>query len=676
MALPVSSNINSDSAYLNFTSELFSAGRRENGLELFARVGDGPKHQVYGKLWLIRGSPPGIDRFGERAFNDSSGYSSSLGEKAQAINHYLRDRYPDPQVLHHFSIRVFQQLFQILDPMERGNPYLGVHAFFHSGEASSSLAQKIRSIELVLRGGSTNITQSYLYLHIASRLFMSPSISGRDNTEMGLSLFGEVDDVYKNSVYEEMWIVDGKPEGNRRYGQETFLSLQHQAGGKARAIQRYLCAQDIPGGLLSELANRVFLTLDRIHNHSHRSRAWEHLYGGVQSDVQQWKAAIDSVWADEVVPGPDLASLEYRYHHPLAYLGENVLAAWVNPTETAFLANCGSDLSLEILNQDEVCVYVASIPKDASSDHLLAHLSSHHVELPPAWITHDPATGFCCEGLSEKVVRHSGDDLRLVKRKEELVWSLYQAPALGRNRYKTISWIPASRIDIQQLGSAIQLLKSQYGEEGSPWKDYEVAYSADNRGLEKVELKKRMFPCLMDATKLIDRDNWSITLVSLGASTLGHAGIVISGVQNGIPFSSLAHLRDTGPRCLILDRPLDSLRCQSTTWVLNRMAVQRIISRTQDRAHFFIIPVHVPYVGQVADNCISWAVARIRDAGVALPQRGPAVGPNAYIAHLAGQAQPQISNEALGFTGDLLLDRSPLCKVGFVIPLSLRPRAL
>lgn len=71
---------------LHYSSEAFRAGDKERGFETFKCVFPAFQYKVYKQLWIDKGSPEGCFEYGRDAFHDENGYSSTVAEKAVAID--------------------------------------------------------------------------------------------------------------------------------------------------------------------------------------------------------------------------------------------------------------------------------------------------------------------------------------------------------------------------------------------------------------------------------------------------------------------------------------------------------------------------------------------------------------------------------------------------------------
>jgi hypothetical protein len=75
---------------LNSSSQAFKNYDKQKGFEDFKYVYPSHQHKVYEQIWVDRGMPQGNPEYGNQTFNDTNGLSSTMQEKAEAIDGYLR----------------------------------------------------------------------------------------------------------------------------------------------------------------------------------------------------------------------------------------------------------------------------------------------------------------------------------------------------------------------------------------------------------------------------------------------------------------------------------------------------------------------------------------------------------------------------------------------------------
>lgn len=680
MAPPVSSSITPDYAFLYFASELFSTDQREDGLALFQKGGSF-KGDVFGQLWLMRHCPRGDNRFGEHAFFDSDQQSSTLEEKARAIQYALEPHRPEAEAIADLSTRIFSQLGLFVDPLEQPSPSRGKEMFFHTGGESSSAAQKIRAVDWTLRGNFTPLSRSHLCLHIASRLFL------HNSEQTGFSVFNQTQKTLKNRVFEELWIIRGSPQGNPLYGEEAFL---HTRGGfstaklKARAIQRLLWKENVDGEILGKLTDQVFLRLDKLRNFAVRVDHSYHLVGRNVPSQEQWKNAIDSAWSSESAPLPP-AQIKPSRALPVNF-GQGVFFTWANPNETVQVVDVGGQLQLEVYNREDLLTNIIALDKETSKiTELCPGFPRYYFSSPIALnLLRDNRDSYV-KGLSGRIFQQNDKSLQILKRDDQYGWSLFQTLPVVTSweiTSPTVTWNPISSRELLDLAIEVQQLKSNLYSECTgplgPWEDYVIGYSSEGFRLTSVVLQKIRAVCQLDETQVVDRDNWAITLVSVGGyhsdptAKRGHAEILVEGIKGGTPFSSRAHLtKKRGAEIKKPNTPFRSLRNYSRTWVVNRVAVQKMLDAVKNPVHFGLVPLT-----KSRHNCLTWAIMMIRFAGIQLPnKKGLATGPDNYIAQLSALPPREVldGEYAVGEAGPA--ERNPLCELGFSKALTIEPPA-
>ncbi len=74
---------------LNSSSEAFKSNDRERGFKEFQYVPTAFQNNVYEQLWINRGQPQGNLFYGQHSFHDQYNHSSTLPEKAEAIDKFV-----------------------------------------------------------------------------------------------------------------------------------------------------------------------------------------------------------------------------------------------------------------------------------------------------------------------------------------------------------------------------------------------------------------------------------------------------------------------------------------------------------------------------------------------------------------------------------------------------------
>lgn len=99
MAMPALSTVSSDTviqaALISASASLHlgNPSGKEMFLEAVRTSGRSDiENDIYGQMWNIKGRPQNMPEYGRLCFNDGNGFSSTLREKASAIDAYLRSK--------------------------------------------------------------------------------------------------------------------------------------------------------------------------------------------------------------------------------------------------------------------------------------------------------------------------------------------------------------------------------------------------------------------------------------------------------------------------------------------------------------------------------------------------------------------------------------------------------
>jgi hypothetical protein len=181
-------------------------------------------------------------------------------------------------------------------------------------------------------------------------------------------------------------------------------------------------------------------------------------------------------------------------------------------------------------------------------------------------------------------------EIRLLLKGNTPIWHEYNKSK------KTARWTNVSANDVQRI-SSLTRLSNEHCE--SALKDFTIDVSTEpgTGKLISINLGKISFPSKMDPTKTVDRDNWSVTLVSEGYSSackdlpldpgFGHAKLVFEGVRGGY-FIKYAHLTDTNApdfivpsgyaRLAVGDYNLErnEIKARTPTWIRSGVLVQKL----------------------------------------------------------------------------------------------------
>jgi hypothetical protein len=183
---------------------------------------------------------------------------------------------------------------------------------------------------------------------------------------------------------------------------------------------------------------------------------------------------------------------------------------------------------------------------------------------------------------------------------------------------------------------------------------------SDSGQLESVCLKKSSESSCLDSTKIVDRDHWAVTLVSVSEDLnvlnytdpfhcAGHAEVIVEGIEShwdvkqhayvGKPFIYAAHLTQNNGVQICSTNPQylnDHIKTKTQTWLLSSGDVKRMMdnikmeSRNPSSVSFhtagydsvFSKPVRSADGSlQIPHNCISWALSKLKNyLRIELPQ--------------------------------------------------------
>lgn len=188
-----------------------------------------------------------------------------------------------------------------------------------------------------------------------------------------------------------------------------------------------------------------------------------------------------------------------------------------------------------------------------------------------------------------------------------------------------------------------------------------------------LELEKRKERSEFDHKQTIDRDTWAITLVNSGGyngnpkSLLGHAAIIVEGVEDGIYFAKKCHLLSTSVKCDDLfpktgfkskedrNKFLSHKLCPRTeTWYRSSNFVKSMLTVIEFEASVNGKEINKNTFSTIlggtftfsywgngsvlgspnSHNCMSWAKERLKIVGIKLPDNDLdvfVVAPKKYI---------------------------------------------
>lgn len=145
----------------------------------------------------------------------------------------------------------------------------------------------------------------------------------------------------------------------------------------------------------------------------------------------------------------------------------------------------------------------------------------------------------------------------------------------------------------------------------------------------------------MDNKTLINRDDWAVTLASIGTSIggssmigemAGHALIYYEGLQKGIPFLRYCHYKkevgfDSGE---LKHFDKSKIHAKTKTWRISKIAIEKMVQSGKAN------PKEISILGY---NCLAAAIDLVnKELKIELPDPSGFKMPNHYISHLNKQA--------------------------------------
>lgn len=415
----------------------------------------------------------------------------------------------------------------------------------------------------------------------------------------------------ENQVHKCLWIIHRKPSGDLEYGRHAFYGIH----GRFASIEDKLSAA-------------------RMYADASRVLTW-HINGGEAQLVRREDGRTDRLWRSngvevQLIKREDGKLERLVIDNNSRQIGIDLVGTGGRPIENA----------IEILSQ---CT--------ATVDSGLVVFS----RCTP------------CEYWPEPISLTGNKELRLVRKGDDLIWRLFDKTT------KKVSWVYACSMPIRAIKIWCEGL---YPSETPFFRDFRVETFFDNLGgLCSVYISKIQAQSRLDPKKIIDRDNWAITLISAGTCGIdpvswgGHAMIAYEGIEGGKPFLRYAHLgvprraqrQSDGTVEIVDDTTLHGqgrklvIHSQSETWMRSRGAIRVMEERIKEEVGK-VLPFN-PFMGaysgktfiqqviefftgsqpvDYADSCLSWAVRNIYSTGIILPfWRDMSILPKAYISHIA-----------------------------------------
>jgi hypothetical protein len=182
-------------------------------------------------------------------------------------------------------------------------------------------------------------------------------------------------------------------------------------------------------------------------------------------------------------------------------------------------------------------------------------------------------------------------EIKLFRKGTTLIWHEHDKSK------KAARWIDVNANDVQRLFNLTQLSNE---DRESVLEGFAIARATEpgTGKLMSIYLKKIVPPSKMDPSKTVDRDNWSVTLISEGVSSacgsfsldpgFGHAKIIYEGVKKGAYFIKQAHLTNTDARRIkvppgyarlaVGDYTIErnEINARTQTWIRPRILVQKL----------------------------------------------------------------------------------------------------
>lgn len=438
----------------------------------------------------------------------------------------------------------------------------------------------------------TDIHLLPLYLKWASDFFRN------ENEKEGNLFFKYVCHIPREAehkVYKQMWKIKGRPEGDPEFGRKTF----HNLGGFSSSLEEK--SQAIEMAIRKADRNELAMKENQIHKN-----LWQ-AHGMPLFDLEYGKHAFNNT------------------HERSASFVEKVVAA-KNYAEASrvcrfntknFIVDAvkreNGDLELLIMNRSSESLQ-SIIPDRGgrSVESMIDTVRNNFIigtrdENTPSFHNFQRCAYF------PKTVLFGNKQLNLLQTPDGcLIWHAFDPGFLK------VSWILAGDEDVQIINHLMRLQESERIEytKGlevkSDWHEGELSSAFLSKIPQVSRIPKISFQSLMDSTKIVNRDNWAVTLINHGASSsmenlsfsplFGHAMIVYEGIKNDTPFVKLIHLVATGREAKVsildLEKSNPKYNSKTPTWIRSRHLVEQL-EQEDGKTYLFNLTGHELLGGQV-----------------------------------------------------------------------------
>jgi hypothetical protein len=408
-----------------------------------------------------------------------------------------------------------------------------------------------------------------LYLKLAVDNFR------KANTTEAMIIFGAACHKPKElefKVYRQMWKLKGRPEGDPEFGKKCFRNqkgLSSSALEKAEAINRVLRKLD-----QNELTRREY----QVHK-----CLWL-LKGEPRGDLEYGKHAIDDSYGKSSCVEEKLAAARM-------YANESRPFTWFTDNQAVHLIK-RADGELETFVVDKHSEKSKVMPLDREGmpvEQIIPLLKEYIVTVNGDEII--PSRPLVPNNFGFPFHTDPGKEVRLRLKEGALIWQEFDSAK------RVSSWVHVNSSDIQVVSNLTHLSNEEYVAALGDF-TMEAATDPSSGKLISVNLAKVSFSSKMDPSKIVDKDNWAITLVSHGASLVfndrsidpgfGHAKIIYEGAEDGTHFIRQIHLTTMENRDIeippgharveVKEFTIDpsEIKARTQTWLRPRSTVQRL----------------------------------------------------------------------------------------------------
>ncbi len=491
-----------------------------------------------------------------------------------------------------------------------------------------------------------------LYLKFASQSFKD------GNASQGMDFFNLAchhPHTLEHKVYKQLWKIHNRPQGKPDYGRNAF----HGTGGsslqeKTRAIEMSLKKAN---------AEEMQMQENKIHE-----CLWK-IKGEPPGDLEYGKHAFYNSYGYQYN-----ASFEEKLSAMRKYAIESRISTWFSENKEIRLFRYGNRIKYIGLDPISGRTWEGPLPCGGRPiDTVLSSLPEFEMSL------NEDVPSFSRPREAEEwpdpaYIGNKQVKLFWKKENDHLIWHVFD------RSINTSSWVFAGHDAVQALHYLSSIPAS---ERASHLRDFSLYMDFDpstgrllsaaiSRTQASIPLTTPpLLPVTacskLDSSKIIDQDNWAITLISHGASStlfgipikpnFGHAMIIYEGIENGRYFVRYAHLTNgvkNAPKGqgIVQVEELDPLsnvsyRKKTETWIKPRALVKSIEEEKGRCIPFRAIGDHpfIPdYLEEVKKyNCLTWAVEKLRGIRIGLPStkyREIVAAPDEYIKSITYPVDP------------------------------------